>query len=163
MQMMGVLAAESTPEWKAIHFGTYLRALVEQLAGEYAVPDRIQLDVSTSDIAVRIDDGITLVLIANELVSNAIEHAFPDGASGKIDIRLTYTRVPVDEAGTTTYGELEVSDNGKPLSSSKFEAGESTGFTLIRTLTSQLHGKIALENRADGKAFRLIFPLDDEQ
>lgn len=159
----GVLAAESTPDWTAIQFGNYLHWLVRQLTVEYAVSDQIEMDVRTSDMMVRIDDGISLALIANELVVNAIEHAFPNGASGTIDISLTYARVPADEAGAIRYGELEVTDSGNPFPSSMLDAGGSTSFTLIRMLTSQLHGNIALENCAQGKTFRLKFHLNDRK
>jgi two-component sensor histidine kinase len=148
----GVLGRYSTPDLTAVHFGNYLQWLIRELVSDYDVSGRIETDVSASDIAVSIDDGIPLALIVNELVANALEHAFPDGASGKIRVCLAY-------AAADEYGELEVSDNGKPLLTGEFDSGEKTGFTLLRTLTLQVHGKIALENGADGKPFRLTFPL----
>lgn len=151
----GVFGARGTADMATIHFGDYLGELVRELAAEYAISDRVEMEVVNVDLAVDTDQAIGLALIANEVIANAFEHAFPNGARGKIYVKLNY-------AGA--YGELEIRDNGRGLPAGwNYETADSTGFYLIRALTSQLKGQIRLEEHSPGTAFRLTFPLDSEE
>jgi two-component sensor histidine kinase len=156
----GVLGVYSTSDLATVHISDYLPLLVSDLIAEYGISNRIEADIRTSDMAVSMEDGIPLALIANELVANALEHAFPDEARGTIRVRLDYAAAAVNGTSESETGELEISDDGIPLESAQFQSGEKTGFTLVRMLTSQLHAKLALENGAAGKTFRLRFPLN---
>jgi two-component sensor histidine kinase len=160
----GALGTHSSRDLTTLHFGNYLQWLVRELIAEYDASDLIEQEVVTCDMAIGLDKGIPLALIANELVANTLEHAFPDGRGGKIRVRLAYAAVPpVDGAEAVARGELEVTDYGLAMPSEAFDAGQTTGFILIRTLTSQLQGEITLENCPGLKTFRLRFPLDDGQ
>ena len=156
--LAGVYGLHSTPDLAALHFGSYLEWLVPGLVAEYGVSGRVDLDLQTSDMAVPMDDGIPLALIASELVSNAVEHGLPDGVTGKISVRLAYA----DPTGAVGAGELTVGDEGGPIAGTDFETAATTGFTLIRALTLQLHATLRLEQQPGGKLFRLTFPLEDD-
>jgi len=87
---------------------------------------------------------VTLSLLINELITNAVKHGFDDSRSGTISIRLDYV--------------LSVADNGRGFAEASSAASSSTlGMTIIRSLASQLGGEIKWSN-ARGTAAQLAFP-----
>jgi len=88
-------------------------------------------------------------LLINELVSNSLKHAFPNGRTGEVAIHL----VP-DRHGTHV---LTVSDNGVGLPST-FEVGKakSLGWQLVPMLVEQLKGTFELHREA-GTTVTLTF------
>jgi two-component system, sensor histidine kinase PdtaS len=96
-----------------------------------------------------------IVLAVNELVVNALRHAFPDGRTGAIDVRLI-------NAG----GELHVvvSDDGVGLPAGHSEAlaegraeGRGYGMKLVRTMVSQVKGVLSVESGA-GTRVTIVIP-----
>ena len=85
--------------------------------------------------------------MVNEVLSNALKHAFPDGREGKIDVRLT--------ALADGKGELVVSDNGVGYELTQDSKG--IGSKLIRAFVSQLGGESEITTKS-GTAFSLKFP-----
>jgi len=87
--------------------------------------------------------------LINELVSNALKHAFPKGKKGEISLKFH-----ADKKGEKT---LIVSDNGigypEKVSISK---PETLGMQLIRDLTKQIGGKLDLDNKA-GTTVKITF------
>jgi two-component sensor histidine kinase len=157
----GTFGPNSTPDLAIIHFGDYLALMIRELASGYGVVDRVEIQIRTTDIAVDMHEAISLALIANELAANALDHAFPENARGKICVTLSYATESADASKPAyEYGVLEVEDNGIPLPAAfDFETAESTGLYLVRTLTSQLGATMTLEERAGRKTFRLTFPV----
>jgi two-component sensor histidine kinase len=97
----------------------------------------LALETRFEDAAVRLDCAVALGLIANELVTNAVKHAFPDGRSGRIWL------------GFGREGEaylLTVADDGVGLPR-EGRAG-SFGHRLVRELARQFGGEFRIE--ADG-------------
>ena len=86
-------------------------------------------------------------LIVNELVSNCIKHAFPDG-TGNINISL----IPDED-----YYILTVSDNGIgfPEDVDPFESN-SLGLKLVNSLSVQLEGDLKVQMH-DETSFILKF------
>jgi two-component sensor histidine kinase len=117
----------------------YLESLCAGLREFYAMADRgISLAFHrTGDVPAAIDVASTLGLIVNELVANSIEHAFPQGRSGKIAICVE------QEPGGGT--RMVVSDDGVGY---RPEAGDGVGMTTVRRLLSQIGASI--ESRVDG-------------
>ena len=74
-------------------------------------------------------------MIINELVSNALKYAFPNGKEGQIRIRLTQT--------DGEHLNLSISDNGIGFPKDfDWEQTDSLGLHLVRSLTDQLNGSI---------------------
>jgi two-component system, sensor histidine kinase PdtaS len=115
-----------------VDFGEYLRRLGQSLLLLRDDAERIAIEVEADDSAIGMATAATLGMIACELVTNALKHAFPGNATGRI-------RVEARSAD----GEivLTVADNGP--GTRKVESGESGfGLTLVRQLVRQLGGKI---------------------
>ena len=81
-------------------------------------------EVTSDQIMLPADDAIPMALLANELMTNAYKHAFPDGASGEITIDLRCA--PENAADSADH------DNGIGMRPSNGESG--LGVELIRTL-----------------------------
>jgi two-component sensor histidine kinase len=133
-----------------IDFTDYIRSLTTSLITAYATdPHRIRLVIDVKDVSLDINRAIPVGLIMNELVANALKHAFPEGMSGKITI--TGRRTP---AGIT----LSVQDNGVGLPEGLDWRNTTTlGLHLIITLIRQVNGSIEL-NCNGGTAFEMFIP-----
>lgn len=96
------------------------------------------------------DQAIVAGLIVNELVTNALKHAFVFRPGGDIRVELQ----KMDEHRLV----LRVSDNGVGLSSETSpETTGTVGLLLVRNLTRQLEGKLSVTNR-QGAVFEIVFP-----
>jgi two-component sensor histidine kinase len=149
-------------------------------------PARIECRLNIERLPVGVDRAIPAALILNELVSNALKHAFLGDRLGVIEITggladliTTGPRSASVAAGGTTIF-LEVRDNGigfaapsdraasskTPGSSPSLKSPgsspslESLGLNIVRILTRQLRGKFTIENagNAGGSICRLTFP-----
>lgn len=111
-------------------------------------PRHIRLNVEMKDLQVGIDYAIPISLIINELVSNAIKHAFPQGTSGEITIGGRR------EADTLV---LSVRDTGIgiPEDLDWMRSTQSLGHRLVVSLVEQLNGTIELD-RTTGTAFNIV-------
>jgi len=133
-----------------IDFGEYLDDLANKLFDSYVSErDRISLSLEVEDVVVGVDDAIPCGLIVNELVSNALKHAFPDGRKGEITVCF---RADADSCIV-----LMVADNGIGLPADlDISATETLGLQLVTILTRQLRGSIQLE-REQGTEFTIKF------
>ncbi len=126
----------------------YLNNLVQDILRSYSgVSSRITANVDVEDVYLNIDTALPMGLLVNELISNSIKHAFPEG-KGDIDVKL--------ELNGNEY-ILTVSDNGigLPEDVDPFQAS-SLGLKLVVSLSIQLEGN--LEVRRDGEtSFILTF------
>ncbi|MHC1697317.1 MAG: sensor histidine kinase [Geobacteraceae bacterium] len=131
-------------------FGEYIKNLVGSLYQSYMVPgEKISFTINAQNIALEIDQAIPCGMIINELVSNAIKHAFPDGRSGTICVE-------VQECGEQQV-LLAVADNGVGLPSTLDHRGSETlGLQLVCLLAEQLHGKADFQ-RENGTRFEFVF------
>ena len=131
-----------------INFGEYLEDLVSNLFHSYNISDnRIQLQVLAEPIYLNVETATPCGLIANELVSNTLKHAFPDGTTGTVSVECYQT------------GDREIhlfiKDNGIGFPQNiDFRKTNSMGFQVVCTLTDQLEGSIEL-SRQTGTAFHL--------
>jgi two-component sensor histidine kinase/GAF domain-containing protein len=134
-----------------VDFDGYVRNLCSYLFRSYAVnADRVGFRVDVHDVFLGIDRAIPCGLIINELVSNSLKYAFPEGRRGQVQVELH----PENQHEVA----LRVCDDGVGLAPQfDFRNMESLGLQLVNTLTNQLSGIIELDRRG-GTAFRIIFP-----
>ena len=92
------------------------------------------------------------MFIVNELVSNALKHAFPDGRGGHVLVELR-------DLGGGQYA-LVVSDDGVGLPADfDLGRGQSLGLQLVGDLSQQLGGTVAV-SRESGTTFTITFRSD---
>ncbi|MFD3001202.1 two-component regulator propeller domain-containing protein [Pontibacter toksunensis] len=130
----------------------YFEEICESLYAAYGVSTkRIALTIDMPQIKVNIDSAITLGLIVNELVSNTLKYAFPDGRHGQLRIELAKH----DEVQFT----LKVIDNGRGLPEG-FDPllSPSFGLKLVTSLSRKLEGNIKFLNK-NGTQSILYFVL----
>ncbi|MFI5211577.1 MAG: PAS domain S-box protein, partial [Ignavibacteria bacterium] len=132
-----------------INFKDYLKELCSYLFFVNGVSSsRINLNILVEEIYFGIDTALPCGLIVNELVTNSIKHAFPDGRKGNISISLIESK----DAGN----QLVVKDDGVGAGKLDFKNGDTLGMELVDTLTEQIEGRLEV-NTDCGTEIRIIF------
>ena len=132
-----------------IDFTEYVKKLATQIFISYgANSNLIKLKINIKDILLDISTAIPCGLIINELISNSLKYAFPEGRKGEINISFTYK----NQVNT-----LCVKDNGIGISGGiDLENSSTLGFLLVTSLTKQINGTLKLE-KVKGTSFKITF------
>ena len=118
-----------------------LRTLGDGLCQSFAKTSaQVSLQLACDPIALPVDQAIPLALLANELVTNAYKHAFPNDSSGAITVSLRQTPENVLT--------LRIADTGIGLRLTGSETG--MGLKLIRALAEQLRGTLTFAAPPEG-------------
>jgi len=130
-----------------IDFHDYITYLSTSIFQYYSQNYRnIQIILDIKNITVDINTAIPLGLIINELISNSLKYAFPEGRSGKITVSIQR----VDATMTLIY-----SDNGVGLPPGfDWRNTQTLGLRLITALVDQLNGTVELDN-SEGSQFTI--------
>ena len=139
-----------------VDFADYLRALLDALFGAMARPGLAwRLDAAPTRMA--LDQAIPCGLLVNELVTNALKHAFPGERPGVVDVRLT--------RGTGDQVELAVADDGVGLPDDLDpRSGATLGLDLVFTIATQLAADVELRRGPGlGYRFRFTAPVPAEE
>jgi len=133
-----------------VNFAEYIRNLVANLFRSYELNlSQIKSVINVEDIFLEIDVAVPCGLMLNELVSNSLKYAFPDG-TGEIKIQL--------HADNERDLALIVSDNGVGFPKDlDWQNLKSLGLQLVNNLVEQLGGTVQL-HRNSGTEFRITFP-----
>src|SRR5271157_3436234 len=136
-----------------ISMATHVQNLCAHLTRAYGVHSRrVELAIRIGDVQLDLDRAVTCGLIVNELVSNALKHAFPDGRAGRVCVELQ----PLGDKQQV----LVVGDNGIGLRPDLDpRRSDSLGLQLVDDLTQQLHGTIVV-NRDGGTTFTITFDAE---
>lgn len=142
-------------DYSRIPFSDYARDLVKSIFHTTGMSNgMISLDLRIDpSLLLTVDKAIPCGLILNELISNALKHAFPDGRHGKISVDIR----PLAGRGVL----LRVADDGIGIPADfSIEKSASLGMQLVATLVAQLKGKVAIR-REVGTEFSVTFDLAD--
>ena len=132
-----------------IEFREYIESLVMSLFHSYGRYG-ISYNADVQDVRFAIDTAIPFGLIINELVTNALKHAFPDGRKGTITVSLA--------ARPTGGVALSVADDGIGLPPGiDVMKTTSLGLQLVKILTDQLTGTLEI-SREHGTTFSVMLP-----
>jgi two-component sensor histidine kinase len=137
-----------------INFGDYVRSLIDGLFVFYNInPANISTEIKVQDIRLAIDIAIPCGLIINELISNSLKYAFPEGRSG--EIKIIFNQININ--GDKGY-DLVISDNGIGIPENfDIKKTRSLGLQLVINLVEhQLQGKIDL-TKTNGTEFHIYF------
>ena len=140
----------------ALSIRDYIRELCSTLGQVYAMDaDQVEIVTDVEDLNVPVDKLTPVALVLNELISNGLKHAFPDGRRGRMSIRLH----KVVEPDGTVCVDLMISDDGIGLPEDfDLEKPASIGLKVLVGLVHQLDGKIEIQ-RGKGAIFDIRFPL----
>lgn len=129
----------------AVDLGDYVRQTCEQI--EQMIGARRTIRCDAEPIRVSAEKAVALGLVANELITNALKYAFPDGEPGSISV-LVAREPPSDIV-------LVVADDGAGYRS---DATPGFGTQMIDLMVRQHAGHIARENTAPGCKVKVTVP-----
>jgi two-component sensor histidine kinase len=135
----------------AVDLADYLKSLCQQLFRTLVVtPGSPQLHLDLAPVCLQIDQAIPCGLLVNELVSNALKHAFPAGRRGELRIELATL---AEGAGW----RLRVADDGVGLPPG-FDLQDLTslGLKLVSDLARQLGARLEI-GAGPGAVFEIEF------
>ncbi len=135
-----------------IDFKQYLQHLVSSISQSFKLPRiSIAVDVDLENVMLDVITCVPCALIVNELVTNAMNHAFPDNMTGMIRVGLTKNSDGIHV--------LSVSDNGIGFPEHiDFRKATSLGLQLVNVLTKQINGTLEL-SVDEGANFHLTFSV----
>jgi two-component sensor histidine kinase len=122
---------------KGVEMNQYFENLGQNLFDTYNIADNIQFTTEIDNMTLDIDTVVPMGLITNELISNALKHAFKGKESGKIHLSLK-------EINDTLH--LTVKDDGVGLPDGELPVSQkSLGATLIQSFAEKLEGIIKID------------------
>jgi PAS domain S-box-containing protein len=147
-------ALYSSENLQAVDFGDYGMKLGQQLLQTYAPdPARIRLTTDVQSVRLDIARAVPCGLILNELMTNALKHAFPGGRAGQIRMNLSRR--------ANNACVLEISDDGVGLAPGSID-GTTLGLRIVRLLARQLNGEFSIESTDHGTCACLTMEINDD-
>jgi two-component sensor histidine kinase len=131
---------------KTVDVSTYLGAICREMAD---LTHDVAIEADLESTAMAIDQAVPLGLITNELITNALKHAFNGPGIIRVEFRAG--------AGIRE-SMLAVIDDGAGMGPAR---QGSFGTNLIEALAAQVRGRVVLERLGRGTAIRLFFPPTD--
>lgn len=139
VQSMGILHQNL---YQSEHLGfiemkNYFQNLCENILDSYNQTDRIKVNIDMEEVELDVDTAVSVGLIVNELLTNSLKYAFPNGEKGTIKLSL--------ENLDKDHLKLRISDNGVGKSFDSQAKGTGFGTQLVDLLTLQIDGKLEQE------------------
>lgn len=128
--------------FSSVDFSDYVYTLVNNIVQSYsASTEKIKLELNIDKVSLSLDSSIPAGLIINELITNAIKHAFPGDKQGIITFNLRCEN---------NFVFLELKDNGVGFAPGiDFENSHSLGLQLVNTLIEQIEGQLKFKSKKD--------------
>jgi two-component sensor histidine kinase len=142
-------------DFARIPFRDYVKSLVDNILYASAEnPGVVTRRVDIGPIELTVEKAIPCGLIVNELVTNAVKHAFPNERRGTVQVTLR----ELDDGQLM----LAVTDDGVGLASDfQIDSSGSVGLMLVATLVEQLKGRLTITG-PPGAGFEIVFPRDTQ-
>jgi two-component sensor histidine kinase len=140
----------NSKDMSKIDFSSYLGDFTQYLLSIYNTnQQQIHMHINVKDVYLGIDTAVPCGMIINELVSNALKHAFPGGREGSVTVDFA--------ANANGKRVLTVSDDGVGIPKGfNLDNSDSLGMLIVHSLTKQLDGSIAIDG-SRGMVVRIIF------
>jgi two-component sensor histidine kinase len=138
-------------DFSDLDFAAHLREMAEMLVHSHTPPGCIlTLEVRADPVAVNLDTAVTLGLIANEVLLNALKHGFNGRSAGKLTVELH----------AANRNQMIVRDDGSGLPPGfDVRRNPGLGIELVLGMTKQIHGEVKIENDpAGGTRTTISFP-----
>lgn len=142
----------AAPTTGAINLGNLLIESVDEIVSSLAVGERLRVRHNIGGgCSATAEQASMLVLIASEIVMNAVKYAHPTNVPIELTIGCTRGR-----DGSTS---IEISDDGMGLPEGfDAETDGGFGFRLIRSLASKMGARLRIESDDLGLSFQLGLP-----
>lgn len=177
-----------TKDLAKIDYGEYLKTMAIRIFKAHKIDtNEISLKISVDNIFLDVEKGTPCGLIVNELITNAVKYAFPDGKKGEVEITMRKIEdtplVPAYRTGREGQAESEISNQESisgPIQPGKQQGGKieltfsddgvglpedidykntnTLGLQLVIILTQQLGGSIVLDG-SKGAKFKIVFEV----
>ncbi len=118
----------------SIEMKDYFINLGEGVLDTFNAEEKVKIECAMDDLNLDVDTAVPIGLIVNELLTNALKYAFPQGTKGQINISL------IKEDDDLL---LKVTDNGIGKTEGSIPKGTGFGTQLIQLLTQQLNGTVS--------------------
>jgi two-component sensor histidine kinase/sensor domain CHASE-containing protein len=132
-------------------YAQYVRDLADQLVRFYKGDSNlVGVSIEVEDIPMDMDVSVPVGLIINELLANALAHAFPHDRRGSISVRMR--QVDGDRI------EIVIGDDGVGFPPQiDYRNPSSLGLRIVNMLVQQIRATLELESQG-GTSFRVTFP-----
>jgi two-component sensor histidine kinase len=140
------LAARSD-ELGAVRLDDHLCGLVNQIERGLSRKE-IEVDCDVDDVTASPEKATSISIIVNELVTNAIKHAFNGEGSGHVSV--------IGRSGKTF--ELIVADDGRGIESTRRDGHNGLGSRLVESFARQLGAQHEVASTERGTTHRLVIP-----
>lgn len=124
-----------------------LCGLVRQIAKGLARAD-VTVECDVDDVTASADTATSLAIIVNELVTNALKHAFAEDCPGHISV--------IGRAGA--FFQLIVADDGQGIRKSKPDAGSGLGTRLVASFVTRLGAELKVRSSEQGTVQQIVVP-----
>jgi two-component sensor histidine kinase len=134
-----------------VEMGEFLAMICRESERAYIGTARPSITCETDVVEVSGSQAASLAVLAHELITNALKHAYPDGETGPIFVRL--------KRGCEGTVELSVGDRGKGIPADFIaERSSSLGFKVIMTTVRQFNGRLEIRDLQPGTEIVVRFP-----
>lgn len=136
-----------------VEFSQFLRKICQESQHAYAGPNKPTIEMRAEPLQLSGSRAVALAVLAHELITNALKHAYKDGETGPIVVSLV-------RAADGTY-ELRFSDHGRGLPEGvELSESKSLGFKVILGTARQLRGTVTVTRQEKGTEFLIRLPAD---
>jgi two-component sensor histidine kinase len=139
--------AKKSVDIDSVRLDDHLCGLVQQIERGLS-RDGIDVACEVEEVTASADTATSISIIVNEIVTNAIKHAFNGEGSGHVSV--------VGRSGSSF--ELTVSDNGRGIEASRRDGHAGLGSKLVESFAKQLRAKHEVVSTDKGTMHRLVIP-----
>jgi len=126
----------------------YIQSVLSDLFNIYNVDKKITYDLNITDLNYNTETILFLGLLINELITNALKHAFNIEENGYIHISLLPQEKDIHQ--------LTITNNGAKINIDAFNNSKSLGQRLIKNFVKQLNGTLTINNTPN-TSFTILF------
>jgi two-component sensor histidine kinase len=131
-----------------VRIAEHLRGLCDEIERGLARPG-IRVECAYDDLVLDAVDAVCVSILVNELVTNALKHAFPDDRAGTITVSLV-------RRGESL--ELTVADDGVGMKVGGKKSAAGLGTRLIETFARQIKARHDIGSDSSGTRHRILIP-----
>jgi two-component sensor histidine kinase/CHASE3 domain sensor protein len=128
-----------------VELESFMSGLLEDLRDTLTANRPIKVELSSSSARVSSKTAVSIGVIVNELINNAVKHAFPDNLAGTV-------RVEIATGNTDRVEEIVVEDDGVGISPSIESEASGLGGKIVQALSHSLNASLNVEATHPGAA-----------